>query len=287
MIKLIEQKLVSYNVANQQEEEHALREIIQDIALYGLWRAGFFELAAFQGGTSLRILHGMTRFSEDLDFILKTPDPAFAWSSHLGVMLTCFEEFGLRLEVLDKGKMNQRIKKALIKDNSISNQLNLSFYRDNSARKQKIKLEIDVSPPPNSNFDYSYLDFPLDFEVCHQDLSSNFSLKIHALLCRPYLKGRDWYDFNWYIKQGVQPNFPHLQAALMQWGPWQGQEFILDMEWLQQVLTEKIAHINWKDAALDVERFLSMPEQHSLKLWNSRFFLQKVEQLRVRDKRKV
>ncbi len=279
MIELIKQKLVAYNVANQLEEEHALKEIIQEIALYGLWRTGFFELAAFQGGTSLRILHGMTRFSEDLDFILKTPDPDFAWSSYLRGMVTCFEEFGLKSEVLDKGKMDQRIKKALIKDNSISKQLNLSFYRDNPARKQKIKLEIDVFPPSNSSFDYSYLDFPLDFEVCHQDLSSNFSLKIHALLCRPYLKGRDWYDFNWYIKQGVHPNIPHLQAALIQWGPWQGQEFILDIEWLRQVLTRKIVNINWDDAAVDVERFLSMQEQHSLKLWNRRFFLRKVEQL--------
>lgn len=279
MIELIRQRLAAYNAANQQEEEHALKEIIQDIALYGLWRAGFFELAAFQGGTSLRILHGMTRFSEDLDFILKIPDPTFVWSSYLSGMLTCFEEFGIESEVLDKGKMDQRIKKALNKDNSLSNQLNLSFYRANPARKQKIKLEIDVDPPANSNFDYSYLDFPLDFEVCHQDLSSNFSLKIHALLCRPYLKGRDWYDFNWYVKQGVQPNLPHLQEALMQWGPWQGQAFELDMAWLQQVLIEKIAQIDWKDAVLDVERFLGIQEQHSLKMWSSRFFQSRVARL--------
>ena len=279
MIELIKQKIVAYKAVNQLEEEHALKEIIQDIALYGLWRTGFFELAAFQGGTSLRILHGMTRFSEDLDFILKIPDPTFVWSSYLSGMLTCFEEFGLKSEVLDKGKMDQRIKKALIKDNSISNQLNLSFYRDNPARKQKIKLEIDVDPPSNSNFDYSYLDFPLDFEVCHQDLASNFSLKIHALLCRPYLKGRDWYDFNWYIKQGVQPNFPHLQAALIQWGPWQGQELVLDLPRLQQMLAEKIIHIEWQAAVQDVERFLTMQEQHSLKMWSSRFFLTRVDQL--------
>ncbi|MEA3467610.1 MAG: nucleotidyl transferase AbiEii/AbiGii toxin family protein [Thermodesulfobacteriota bacterium] len=279
MIELIEKKLVAYNAANQLEEEHALKEIIQDIALYGLWRTGFFEVAAFQGGTSLRILYGMTRFSEDLDFILKAPDSAFVWSSYLRGMLTCFKEFGLKSEVLDKGKMDQRIKRALIKDNSISKQLNLSFYRDNPARKLKIKLEIDVDPPSNSNFAYSYLDFPLDFEICHQDLSSNFSLKIHALLCRPYLKGRDWYDFNWYIKQGVQPNFPHLQAALMQWGPWQGQDPGITIVWLQQMLSEKITHVDWEDAVRDVERFLSTQEQLSLKIWSSRFFLSRVEQL--------
>ena len=279
MIELIQERLASYNAANQLEEEYAAKEILQDIALYGLWRAGFFDSAAFQGGTCLRIVHGMSRFSEDLDFILKQPDPDFSWPVYLQGMVQCFEEFGLQSEILDKSRMDQRIKKAQIKDNSICHQLNLSFFRENPAKKQTIKLEIDVDPPENSGFAYRYLDFPLDFEVCHQDLNSNFSLKIHALLCRPYVKGRDWYDFNWYVKQRVKPNLAHLQAALLQWGPWAGQEIQIDLKWLKQKLTEKIGRIDWQDAAMDVERFLRLQEQHSLKLWSVAFFLHKVEQL--------
>ena len=279
MIELIQERLASYNAANQLEEEYAVKEILQDIALYGLWRAGFFDIAAFQGGTCLRIVHGMGRFSEDLDFILKQPDPDFSWPVYLQGMVQCFEEFGLKSEILDKSRMDQRIKKAQIKDNSICHQLNLSFFRENPARKQTIKLEIDVDPPENSGFSYRYLDFPLDFEVCHQDLNSNFSLKIHALLCRPYVKGRDWYDFNWYVKQRVKPNLAHLQAALLQWGPWAGQEIKIDLKWLKQKLTDKIGRIDWQDAAMDVERFLRLQEQHSLKLWSVAFFLHKVEQL--------
>ena len=279
MIELIQERLASYNAANQLEEEYAVKEILQDIALYGLWRAGFFDIAAFQGGTCLRIVHGMGRFSEDIDFILKQPDPDFSWPVYLQGMVQCFEEFGLKSEILDKSRMDQRIKKAQIKDNSICHQLNLSFFRENPARKQTIKLEIDVDPPENSGFAYRYLDFPLDFEVCHQDLNSNFSLKIHALLCRPYVKGRDWYDFNWYVKQRVKPNLAHLQAALLQWGPWAGQEIQIDLKWLKQKLTEKIGRIDWQDAAMDVERFLRLQEQHSLKLWSVAFFLHKVEQL--------
>ena len=279
MIELIQERLASYNAANQLEEEYAVKEILQDIALYGLWRAGFFDIAAFQGGTCLRIVHGMGRFSEDLDFILKQPDPDFSWPVYLQGMVQCCEEFGLKSEILDKSRMDQRIKKAQIKDNSICHQLNLSFFRENPARKQTIKLEIDVDPPENSGFAYRYLDFPLDFEVCHQDLNSNFSLKIHALLCRPYVKGRDWYDFNWYVKQRVKPNLAHLQAALLQWGPWAGQEIKIDLKWLKQKLTEKIGRIDWQDAAMDVERFLRLQEQHSLKLWSVAFFLHKVEQL--------
>jgi predicted nucleotidyltransferase component of viral defense system len=279
LIELIQKKLAAYGAVNQLDEEHATREILQEIALYGLWRTGFFNIAAFQGGTSLRILHGLARFSEDLDFIMKEPDSDFTWPVYLKGMLNCFQEFGLKAEVLDKSRMEQRIQKAMLKDNSICNQLNLSFCRGNSNRKQKIKLEIDINPPANSSFEFSYLDFPLDFEVCHQDLSSNLSLIIHALLCRPYVKGRDWYDFNWYTKQRIKPNIPHLQAALNQWGPWQKQKSIIDLKWLKLTLKNKVKSINWQEARNDVVRFLRPIEQHSLNLWNERFFLDKVEKL--------
>jgi len=279
LIDLIQEKLTTYNSANHLEENYAIKEILQNIALYGLWRAGFFEVAAFQGGTSLRILYGMTRFSEDLDFILKVPNPEFSWPAYLDSMIGYFKEFGLKSQVLNKSKMEQRVKKALIKDNSIINQLNLSFFRGDPRQTQKIKLEIDIDPPDRSGFEYSYMDFPLDFEVCHKDLSSNFSLKIHALLCRPYLKGRDWYDFSWYIKKGAQVNLAHLQAALFQWGPWAHQKNDFNIDWLKHELTRKVVSIDWQDAAADVQRFLRQIEQHSLSLWSEKFFVHKIEKL--------
>jgi len=280
MIEIIQHRLDSYNATNSHEESQATKEIIQEVALYALWRADFFKVAAFQGGTSLRILHKLPRFSEDLDFMLKKPDPDFEWTGYLEQLLACFEEYGLKSEALSKGKMEQRIRKAVIKDNSVTSQLNLSFYSGQAGQKIKIKLEIDVEPPAGSDYAYTYLDFPSDHEVCHQDLSSNFALKIHALLCRGFLKGRDWYDFNWYIKQGVAPNLKHLRNALMQFGSWQGQEDLtVDLVWLKIVLQEKIDSIDWKSAADDVERFLNSTEQKSLSLWSERFFSQKLLQL--------
>ncbi len=282
MIEIIQKQLESYNTSNPVEEEQATKEILQEVALYSLWRAKFFDVAAFQGGTSLRILHGLLRFSEDLDFILKAPNPKFKWQPYLDKLLKGLEEFGLQSEALDKNRMDQRVKKALLKDNSVSNQLDLNFYRGQPNQKLKIKLEIDVNPPAESSFSYTYLDFPLDFEVCHQDLSSNFALKIHALLCRPYLKGRDWYDFNWYVKQGVSPNLSHLQAALYQHGPWEGESINVDIKWLSTALLNKISTINWDEAKTDVTRFLNIAEQESLKLWSERFFNQKVENLKTK-----
>ncbi|MFK8010829.1 MAG: nucleotidyl transferase AbiEii/AbiGii toxin family protein [Marinicellaceae bacterium] len=279
MIELIKKRLIDYKVNGAIEEENALKEIIQEIMLFSLWRSGFFEVAAFQGRTSLRILHQLPRFSEDMDFILQVPDASFSWQPYLDSMADTFKEFGIKPETFDKARMEQRIKKAIVKDTSIARQLNLSFMNDLNGRKLKIKLEIDCNPPAGSDFDYTYLDFPIDFEVCHQDISSNFALKIHALLCRGYLKGRDWYDFNWYIAQKTKPNLLLLKNALFQYGPWQDHDLNIDHKWLVKALEEKVASIDWQDAAEDVKRFIKVIEQDSLKLWSERFFLNKLQKL--------
>jgi predicted nucleotidyltransferase component of viral defense system len=279
LIDLIRQRLTSYHAKDALEEEQAIKEILQEVALYSLWRGGFFNVAAFQGGTSLRILHKLPRFSEDLDFILQQPNAAFDWVRYLNPLLAGLTEFGLQSEVIDKSKMDRSIREALLKNDSIGNQLNLHFSRGRSRPTLKIKLEIDINPPAGSTFAYTYLNFPLDFEVCHQDLPSNFALKIHALLCRPYIKGRDWYDFNWYIKQNVPPNLPHLQAALNQFGPWKGQNPVISTRWVVEKLNDKIATIDWESAAADVERFLGAAERESLRLWSARFFSTRAAQL--------
>lgn len=280
MIELIQRKLDAYRVSNPVEEAQATKEIMQEIALYGLWRAGFFEVAAFQGGTSLRILHRLARFSEDLDFLLLAPDPAFDWSAYLAKLLECFDEYGIQSEALPRGNMDGAVRTAVIKNNSFVNQLNLSYYRGHADQKITIKLEIDANPPAGSGYDYTYLDFPTDYEVCHQDLPSNFALKIHALLCRPYLKGRDWYDFNWYIRQEVSPNLPHLRNALVQYGPWEGIEGdVIDEGWVRAELQRKIDGLDWKQAADDVAPFLKANEQAGLTLWNARFFSEKLRKL--------
>lgn len=276
MIDLIQERLRSYAPANRLEEENATKEILQEVALYALWRADFFEHAVFQGGTSLRILHGLPRFSEDLDFMLLQPNQNFDWSPFLEKMLTTFESFGVAPEVKAKGDMDRRIRAAVIKDTSVAGQLDLAFAGRQTSQKINIKLEIDVAPPAHSGDNWTFLDFPTDHEVRHQDLASNFALKIHALLCRPYLKGRDWYDFSWYVAKGVTPNLPHLGAALVQYGPWQEQaDLNVDAGWLDNALKEKIETIDWEEAKTDVRRFLKPDELSSLELWSHRFFTAK------------
>lgn len=279
MIELIKNRLEEYKVNGAIEEENALKEIMQEIMLFSLWRSEFFEVAAFQGGTSLRILHKLPRFSEDMYFILLKPDYTFSWQPYLDNMADTFREFGIEPEVLDKPRMEQRVKRAVLKDSSITNQMNLSFMDDLNGRKLKIKLEVDCDPADGSDFEYSYLDFPIDFEVCHQDISSNFALKIHALLCRGYIKGRDWYDFNWYITHRTTPNLFLLKNALVQYGPWQDQDLNINPEWVVTVLKEKIASVDWQNAVQDVEIFMKTLDQESLKLWSEKFFMKKLQKL--------
>lgn len=281
MIEIIQQRLNDYLAPNPLAEEQALKEILQEVALYGLWRADFFKIAAFQGGTSLRILHQLPRFSEDLDFILKTEIADFAWGGYLSSLRETISEFGFEVDIRDKGKMDRQIQQAVLKDNSLASQLNISFSSFERRPALKIKLEVDIKPPANSGFSWSYLDFPLDFEICHQDLASNFALKIHALLCRPYLKGRDWFDFSWYVGRKIGPNLQHLQAALQQHGPWKNQNIQLTSAWLQHELKDKIFTVDWHEAAGDVERFLDVTQRKSLSLWSEDFFVHKVSKLAV------
>lgn len=280
MLEILKAKLSQYNASNEIELENATKEIMQEIALYALWRADFFDVALFQGGTSLRILHGLPRFSEDLDFILRRPISEFEWTPYLKTVIKVFSEFGLRLDALPKEKMENSIRQAIIKDNSIVNQLDLTFGDKSRNKAIKIKLEIDTNPPDHSFETTTFLDFPADYEVRHQDLTSNFALKIHALLCRGYLKGRDWYDFSWYVAKGVVPNFQHLKAALIQMGPWAGQnDLTVDIAWLEKELSSSIKTIEWPKAIDDVRRFIRLEDVKSVYLWSEKFFLAKLEKL--------
>ena len=280
MIDIIKEKLGRYGATNALEEENAVKEILQEIALYALWRSDFFDCALFQGGTSLRILHGLPRFSEDLDFLLRVPNPDFDWSPYLKRMTEVFAQFGLKLEAQPKPRMDTAIRAALLKDDSIVSQLDLSFAGTGHRKVIRIKLEIDVNPPAGSGEATTFLDFPADYEVRHQDLASNFALKIHALLCRGFLKGRDWFDFSWYVSRGVTPNLVLLQNALVQAGPWAGHTSLrADMPWLNNSLSSVIGSITWKEAATDVERFLRPGDMKSVDLWSERFFLAKLNKL--------
>lgn len=275
---IINNQLRKYQANSLEDEENALKEIIQEIALYALSTTDFFSHALFQGGTSLRILYDLPRFSEDLDFILKSPDHNFQWEKYIEEIKKVFSLYGIEPEIQDRSKADTVIQKLFLKDNSIGKIINLNFNH-HSHRKFLIKFEIDTNPPEGSNEERKFLDFPIDYAISTQDLSSNFSGKCHALLCRPYTKGRDWFDFSWYITQGVRPNLDLLENALRQAGPWQDKKINLTGQWLVNSLEEKISEINWQEVSMEVRRFINLEQAGALRLWSKDFFMAKTRKL--------
>lgn len=279
MIELLQQKLARYTIAGADEQEQALKEILQELTLYALWREGFFNVAAFQGGTCLRILYGLPRFSEDLDFILQTPDPDFSWARTVEGVAAVLAEFGVAAELTDRTRADRAVRQAMLKDNSLGSQLDLKFTDLSPGRKLRIKLEVDTNPPSGSAWSQRFHDFPTDFSVAVQDLPSNFALKLHALLCRPYTKGRDWYDLLWYIRNGTLPNMHLLQNALDQTKALADSDAEVNAEWLREVLIAKIQSLDWAEAIRDVEPFLNGMERRSLAVWGEPLFTERAQQL--------
>ncbi len=277
-VKIIQNRLDSYNCKTDLEEEQALREITQEVSLAALSRTDFFKSAAFQGGTCLRIFYGSNRFSEDFDFLLKKPDGSFNLSPYLNKVSDELDAYGYKLELSDRSKEGGTVKKAFIKNSSIGKILRLKYLKpDRSMRKIRIKFEVDTNPPAGSNYEVKYMDFPFVSSVTVQDLPSLFAGKIHAMLCRDYVKGRDWYDFIWYTSRGTGINYRFLASALKQQGPWRGEDMEVGSRWVLEALREKIITLDWKKAREDIRRFLQPSELASLELWSQELFLDRLE----------
>ncbi len=279
-LKIIRDRLSTYGCKSEIEEEQAIREITQELVLAALGRTDFFKEAAFQGGTALRILYGLDRFSEDLDFVLKKSSPGFAWKEYLQTLTEELSAYGYQIEIQDRSAVDSAVKKAFIKDDAIGKVLNLQYAgKSGVLGKIRIKLEVDINPPDGSEYEIKYLDFPFVSSVVVQTLPSLFAGKIHALLCRDYLKGRDWYDFLWYTARRTQINYRLLSSALSQVGPWKNQGIPVDYDWCMQSLKAKIESVDWHSAAEDVRRFVRVREQKSLDLWNRALFIGQLEKI--------
>lgn len=279
-IALIENRISQYNPKSKNDEINAFKEIAQEIALFGLSRANLFKIAAFQGGTCLRIIYGLPRFSEDLDFILFVPNNNFVWQPFFQQLKLEFQAFGLNLTTIDRSSSDNIVKRAFLKEDSFAQILKLSYTRNKSdIQSIRIKLEIDTTPPKGSNFEAKIVDFPTPFSVVTQDLQSLFAGKLHAILCRKFIKGRDWYDFIWYVARNTQVNFNFLRHALLQLGPYSEKHLTINKSWLIKNLKSKIEEINWKIAVDDVAPFITKQEQSSLQLWSNSFFTRYVDLL--------
>ena len=277
-----------YQPQSSKDYENAVREIVQEIALLGLWRTPFYEHAAFYGGSALRIFHGLQRFSEDLDFSLLQPEPDFSLKRYLGSVAEELAAWGFdfRAEAIEKTKPST-IESAFLKGGTMINLLQIGAPPEIASRLPKgqllrIKLEIDLNPPPGAATETLARLVPTAHQVRVYDLPSLFAGKLHAVLCRNWksrVKGRDFYDFLWYVGRGVSPNLAHLEARMRESGDWT-LEAPLDAEGLCERLEERFAAVNFDQAKEDIAPFLKDPRE--LSLWSAEFFTQWIPGLKAR-----
>ena len=276
----IEQMLKNYQIENIYDQKNAMKEIMQEIVLCGLSRAGFFQKAAFYGGTALRIFYGLDRFSEDLDFSLVTADPDFDLTVYFPVLEKEVRAFGLHVTIQEKEKTKEsNIRSAFLKGNTKEHLL--LFYADEDlagsvARSEvvKIKFEVDINPPEYAGFEHKYRLLPTPYEVNLYDMPSLFAGKIHAVLCRAWknrIKGRDLYDYVFYLSRGTTVNQKHLRARLLQSG-FISEDVECTLPELRRMLYERFDAIDFRQAKQDVEPFIR--DTASLNMWNADFFKQ-------------
>lgn len=264
-IQIIEEWLKKYNLRTKQAEKNALREIAQQIALSGLARTDFFSRAAFVGGSCLRILYGLPRFSEDLDFWTFKSEPEFHWKPYLQAVADEFKTYAFNMEIIDRDDMHARIKRAFLKKESVGKILLLSNARNfNHNEKLQIKFEIDTHPFDAATCELKTCHFPYAFSLTALDRKSLFASKVAALFDREKEKGRHWFDFVWYMSQKWPLNMQLLEKVLGQ------QELFAALQAL-------IHTVDWKMLKEDVRHFLPAAEQKSLDAWSSQYFLKLIE----------
>lgn len=264
---IYDQMLAAYPQQTVQQQHNARIEVAQQIVLSGLARSDFFSKAAFYGGTCMRIFHNLQRFSEDMDFSLMNSDETFAWETYFPYIEREFEALGRTVTITKKDKRTfGKVESAFLKDNT--EVVNLQFQTEKSL---KIKIEVDTYPPLGFATEQRMLFQPYPFYTRCIVPSDLFAGKVHALLFRQWksrVKGRDWYDFEWYIRNNVPLHFEHLQERVRQCN-----DIDMTKEMFVEMLRDKISQTNINDVRADVEPFL-IGNLHNLDIWSNDYFLQ-------------
>lgn len=286
--------LEKYDLTNSNSSYDALREILQEIVLLGLYDAGFFKHAAFYGGTALRILHNLPRFSEDLDFSLLESNPKFNLVPYEEAIISTLKAFGFDVTIEIKEKNNSSaIASAFVKGNTIEHLININAPKDitNKIHRDqavKIKLEVDTNPPLEFDTANVIRLTPRPFSINAFTLPSLYAGKMHAILCRAWStrpKGRDWYDLVWYIANEVELDSIHLKSRLSQSCKYLEENNIqipreLNKQTIKDLLLQRIETLDILKAKNDVQPFIK--DMREIELWSKEFFVAVIENIKAR-----
>lgn len=287
MQQVLSQMLKKYKINNIEDKKNAIKEIVQEVVLCGLSRGGFFKEAAFYGGTALRIFYGLDRFSEDLDFSLTTQNPNFDLTKYFPYIENETKSLGLDFSVQEKVKsFDSNIKSAFLKGNTKEHIL--TFYENSEDAKFinkdeaiRIKFEVDINPPVGATYETKFGLLPSPYQVKLYDLPSLFAGKIHACLCRNWhsrIKGRDFYDYVFFLSIGAQVNLKNLKAKLVQ-SNFISEDYDLTIDNLKALLNERFENLNFEQAKEDVLPFVR--DKSKLDLWSVEFFKEITKNLKA------
>ena len=286
MNEAVARMLERYDNHSLEDHLQALREILQEIALLGLWRSKFFDKAAFYGETALRILYGLDRFSEDMDFSLLSPMDDFDLSAYTTALQKELAAFGFDVRIHQRDKSAESaVQSAFLKANTLNQLLVIETSEEllktvHRGQILKIKLEIDTDPPPEFETHTRYLLQPIPFAVRTYTLPDLFAGKMHAILCRRWknrVKGRDWYDLVWYAANHPQLHLAHLEQRMRQSGHWKDRQQ-LTPELFKQLLSQAVDKLVVDQARKEVEAFIR--DQKSLAIWSQEFFQDIADRIR-------
>lgn len=266
MSGIFQTMLSAYDITTAQALRNATFEVNQQIILAGLHNGGFFDEAAFYGGTCLRIFHGLKRFSEDMDFSLLSNNENFDFTKYFQPIVNEFAYIGRRVEITRKKKKNfGGVESAFLKDNT--EVYDIAFQTEKSI---KIKIEVDTCPPLNFATENKLLIQPRSFFTRCFTLPCLFAGKMHALVFREWknrVKGRDWYDFEWYVRHNIPLDFSHFQERVLQFN---GEK--IDRERFLSLLRQRLATADMAQVKHDVMPFITNP--HDVDIWSNDYFLQ-------------
>lgn len=270
--EIFNQMLSGYDITTELQKRNAIFEVNQQVILAGLYNGGFFNEAAFYGGTCLRIFHGLQRFSEDMDFSLLAPNKNFDFTQYFQPIIDQFALVGREVEIRKKDKKNfGKVESAFLKDNT--DVYDITFQTEKSV---KIKIEVDTQPPLNFKTEQKLLLLPQSFMTRCFTLPTLFAGKMHALVYRAWknrVKGRDWYDFEWYVRHNIPLDFTHLGERALQFNQEE-----LDKETFLQKLNERLVTADMNQVKADVLPFVRNPKE--LDIWSNDYFLQLAKMIR-------
>ena len=273
--QIFNQMLSAYEQTTEQQKRNAIFEINQQVILAGLYHGGFFDLAAFYGGTCLRIFHGLQRFSEDMDFSLLASNENFDFTNYFQPINDEFAMIGRKVEIKKKDKKNfGKVDSAFLKDNT--DVYDVTFQTEKSI---KIKIEVDTQPPLKFNTEQKLLMLPESFMARCFTLPDLFAGKMHALVYRAWknrVKGRDWYDFEWYIRHQIPLDFTHLAERALQFNG----EDITKNSFFEK-LKERLSSADINQVKADVLPFVRNTRE--LDIWSNDYFLTLADMIKFEE----